>query len=216
MMDAAEFVAKVLQRFPPFHWEDRREAGWMQDAIQELSVFEGKCDGKVLERAMRDLIRTRKKPGIPAIADLITACAEAKRWLEAEKERDQLPLEPTAKTPEWSPDRVKLAYDLCRTELGKRACREGWSWRLWHHCRIEMKHPPAALCDQWQREAREHAQLVEELYRKAAAFTPKPPVAGGGFVKLGDIGLDVVWAKAGQGMIDREKRKAAEILEGWR
>ena len=190
-----DFVAELTGLFyPPMKWTPEQEQNWARHVTTECGAFEG----EVLRRAARDIIRNRggADKSLPLPADCLKACREAKRWLKAEEEKSQLPLGPQAQSPEWSAERVKLAYDLCRTALGKRAAKEGWSYRLWNHCRLERQHPPAAMCDQWQREAREHQALVEACVRgEGGAFSPQ-------------------LAKLGQSMLDRESKKAAEILGG--
>jgi hypothetical protein len=48
---------------------------------------------------------------------------------------------PKSSADAWSSDRQRLAYDLCKTEFGKKAARDGWALQLWDFCR---NHGPVA------------------------------------------------------------------------
>lgn len=137
-MSVANFVKTMLDRWPPYRWDETQERAYAEDLQRELSGF----SADILERARRDMVRKRTKTQTPTVAECIGYAEEAKRWSEMERNKGQLIADP-AKQPyhEWSTERVKLAYELIRTPLGKQAAQEGWILALWEFIRKNGRHP---------------------------------------------------------------------------
>ena len=142
-----KFIEIVDKFFPAprFKGSDTDEAIW----VRTLSRLLGGYDEGVLMEAAEEIVRTRDpaKDGtmFPKPAEITRACeavAEARRLrevplLETEtairrREREMLA---------WSKDRLALAEDLCRGELGRRAVREGWIGALFSFCRVNGRLP---------------------------------------------------------------------------
>lgn len=139
-MSVAVFVKTMLDRWPPFRWDETQERAYAEDLQRELSGF----PADVLERARRDMVRKRTKTQTPSVAECIGYCVEAKRWADVERNKGQLiPDDSRGPHHEWSTERVKLAYELIRTSLGKQAAKEGWILSLWDFIRRNGRHPTA-------------------------------------------------------------------------
>lgn len=136
------FADTVLQHYPPFRWDEGKEAAWAATMVQELSGF----SDEVVERAGRELVRTRRKPQTPLVSECVDACVAARRWVEAEKNSGRLPIEGGALGHghlDWTADRLKLASELMSTPVGKHAAQEGWAGALWSFARKNARLPQA-------------------------------------------------------------------------
>ncbi len=136
------FADTVLQHYPPFRWDDEKEAAWAATMVQELSGF----SDEVVERAGRELVRTRRKPQTPLVAECVDACVSAKRWLDAERNSGRLPIDggsdPLGREDrDWTGERLKLANDLMDTPLGKTAAKENWIGALWGFAKKNQRLP---------------------------------------------------------------------------
>lgn len=134
------FADAVLQHFPPFRWDEHQERAWAERLVKELSGF----SPDVVDRAADELIRTRKKPQTPIIAECIDACASAKRWVDANRDSGRLPIDGGAGPIghlDWTAERLKLASELMATPLGKQAAKEGWVGALWSFARKHSRLP---------------------------------------------------------------------------
>jgi hypothetical protein len=132
------FADRVLQHFPPFRWDDDKEAAWAETMVRELSGF----PDDVVERAGREMVRTRKKPQTPLVSECIDACLDAKRWIEAQRQSETLSVEhDSGVNRDWTTERLKLANDLMVTPLGKQAAKEGWVGALWSFARKNSRLP---------------------------------------------------------------------------
>ena len=119
-----DFTDKIIQRFPPsFRWDEAQKQSWTDDMVEELGGF----SEEVLMRALRELIRRRKVEKTPLVSECIAACEEAKRWIDAEKKSNSLPMGvgPITDEMQWN-ERKRLADTLVKCDLGRRAAREGW------------------------------------------------------------------------------------------
>lgn len=119
---------------------DKRKAydEWLRGAVRELSPYSDDS----LEKAKQIIVASRKYRSFPLIAECLDACKEAQRWLRAQKPELGLGGKlDTRKIPEWSNDRERLADDLVRCDLGRRASHEGWVSALHDFCRRELRLP---------------------------------------------------------------------------
>lgn len=191
--EIAEFADAMLQHFPPFRqWEDYQEKAWADTMASELSCF----PKEVLARAQREIIRTRKPnmPRPPMVSECIQACLEARRWIEADASKGQLPAMRPAAGDEWSTERVKLAYDLIKSSLGKEAGRDGWILSLWGFCRINQRVPQGPETERCKRDAQEFDTAYADCVRGAAG-----PLSG-------------VLEGLGAAMLAKRESLAAEVL----
>src|SRR5690348_16927391 len=100
-----KFAEAILQHFPPFRWDDQQITGWAETMVRELSGF----SPEAIERAAREIVRTRKKTQTPLVSECIEACSEAKRWIDADRHSHQLPVEghaPSSNNLDWTAERL--------------------------------------------------------------------------------------------------------------
>lgn len=133
------FIDTVLLHFPPFRWEEDQEKGWVKTMIQELKGFAD----DVLNRAVSEMVRTRRDRKIPLVSECIHACLDARRWIEARDNAGKLPIEGKSESShlDWTAERKKLAYDLIQGVMGKQAAKEGWIDALFSFIRRERRLP---------------------------------------------------------------------------
>ncbi len=157
-----EFADTILQHFPPFRWEEHQEKAWAGRLVKELAGF----SAEVVRRASDEIVRTRRKPQTPGIAECIDACVSAKRWMDANRNKGKLPIEggddPLGRVElDWTAERLKLASDLMNTPLGKAAAKEGWIGALWSFARKNQRLPQPNEIDG----CKKTAKTVDELFR---------------------------------------------------
>ena len=186
----SHFVGTIIQHFPPFRWEEEQEKAWVDTVVRELSCF----SEAVLDRAVSEMVRTRKDRKIPLVSECIQACLEARRWIEADASKGQLPAMRPAAGDEWSTERVKLAYDLIKSSLGKEAGRDGWILSLWGFCRINQRVPQGPETERCKRDAQEFDTAYADCVRGAAG-----PLSG-------------VLEGLGAAMLAKRESLAAEVL----
>ena len=172
MSVVADFADALLQHFPPFQrWEDYQEKAWADTLVQELSGF----DAEVIRRAQRQMIRSRKPrdPKPPMVSECVAACDEAKRWIDAERNKARGPMLDAASPAvgEWSAERLSLAYDLIRTGQGRQAAREGWILALWHFARKNGRVPAGPEIDRCKRESANIEQICAECSSKSDPYS---------------------------------------------
>lgn len=157
------FADTVLQHFPPFRWDEEKEAAWAETMVKELSGF----SAEVINRAAREMVRTRKKEKTPLVSECIDACSEAKRWLEIERSKEVLPVDasgPTfAPSLDWTADRLRLASELMDSPLGKQAAREGWVGILWSFARKNARMPEAGRNIEYRKSKATPVRMVSEI-----------------------------------------------------
>lgn len=147
-------------------WDEEREKNWSTLMVRELG---GYAD-EVLAKACREIILTRgKRQGeqwMPTIAECLSACKEAKYWLEAEHQKQQLSLDGKPverKTAFWSDERKALADDLIKTSQGRTAAKEGWIRGLHDFCRAKGRVPN----EYEARDIKTDADAFQAAYEKA-------------------------------------------------
>ncbi len=209
-----DFVDKIIQRFPPsFRWDEVQKKSWSGDMIEELSGFAD----DVLTRALREMIRTRKEAKTPTVAECIGACLEAKKWIEAEKNKGQLPLEqgPAATHMDWTAERLKLATELAcdpNNPMVKQAAKEGWIGVLHGFVRKHQRMPEASCKIAYRKNSKTPLQYVSEVEwckREARDFEEAYAAA----VKGGFAGAATLEA-LGAEMLKRRNEKIDRILNG--
>ena len=190
---AHKFISLVEIHFPApkFNGDESQEELWTDSIAQILGPY----DDDVVLDAAATIVRTRrpKTDGtmFPKPSECIEACDNAK----ARKQLAQTPLLKTAskikerqeRDPHaaWRRDRVALAVDLCRTELGQRAGREGWILQLYDFCRDYARLPAqAGEIETLIANARAYQQLVERLRAEAGT-----DIVVNALVRLGDTVL---------------------------
>jgi hypothetical protein len=180
-LSAVEFAEAVITHWPPFRWDEHQETSWTQALIREVSGFER----QVLGSALAHLIRTRRDTKTPTVAMCIDACVAERRYAEAQKVAESLPMHGAAKPKEhllWE-ERERLADDIVKGPDGKQAARDGWIGTLHAFIVNTGRMPNAgemAKCKQQAREFDEsyaqcvkggwpQAQRLEELGRDMLA-----------------------------------------------
>lgn len=91
------------------------------------------------DKAADFLIRTHnptaRKPW-PAPAEIIEACNDARAVIVG-----KTPQTDDEKRIEWSKEAVAKAWDLMRSDIGRKAADDGWSSALWDFCRKNRRLP---------------------------------------------------------------------------
>lgn len=186
------FISTVIQHFPPFRWDEEQEKAWVSTMAKELAGF----SPQVLDKAVADMVRTRKDRKIPLVAECINACLETRRWLDKETASSTLPIEPATSIRDWTAERLKLANDLVMGPLGKQAAKEGWIGMLWAYARKNQKLPTASSeIEALKREAK----AVDQLYSKAVK---------------GDLLFAPVLEKWGANVLKKRNELADMVLHG--
>lgn len=135
----AQFISIVGLHFPrpKFNDDEVMEGAWMASMTKALSRY----DDDVLGEAAQKILGTRipKKDGrfFPAPAECVAVCDDILYW----RQKVQTPLLPAPNPDAWSNERLSLAFDLCKSAIGRRAAREGWVGSLFEHCRKNMRLP---------------------------------------------------------------------------
>jgi hypothetical protein len=163
-MSATEFAEAVITHWPPFRWEEHQEVSWTQAIVRELSGF----DRQVLGNAMASMVRTRRDSKTPTVAACIDACAAAKRWVDAEKQAEALPIHASSKKSpsemQWE-ERKRLADDMVMGPDGKEAARNGWIGALHNFIVVNGRMPKAGEVAQCKTVAREFDQAYAQCVK---------------------------------------------------
>ena len=145
------FIDTVIQHYPPYRWDEEQEKAWVNTMVRELGGF----SEDVLNRAIKEMIRTRKDRRIPLVPECLSACHDARRWIDAEKNKGQLPMgEKPSSGLDWTGDRLKLATDLCMSPMGREAAKEGWVQQLHDFARKNSRLPQPGEIGALKREAK--------------------------------------------------------------
>lgn len=136
----SKFITDLAMHFSPprFDQEHERQA-WQKSIMMELHG----SSPEVLERAARLIIQTRKNRYFPLVAECRQATREAAEEIRFEGGLQILPELRPSFGDEWTAERVKLAYDLIKSGMGKQAAKDNPSWvlALWHFCRRFQRLP---------------------------------------------------------------------------
>jgi hypothetical protein len=161
------FIDTVIQHYPPYRWDEEQEKAWVSTMARELSGF----SEDVLDRAIKEMIRTRKDRRIPLVPECLSACHDAKRWIDAEKRNGQLPIEQEGVPSSWAEhtnERKKLALDILRSPVGRQAAQEGWIGALDEYVRKNAKMPPPSEFGALKRKAKEFDEAYALCVRGVA------------------------------------------------
>lgn len=119
-----------------------------------------------LDKAADMLIRshqpTARKPW-PTPAEIIMACEDARDLVSPTKPEDKFEKQHR----HWTKEARAKAYDLVRTDLGRRAADEGWVLSLWDFCRRERRLPTTAEATVCRRHAAEFNEAYASLRANA-------------------------------------------------
>lgn len=163
-----KFVNTVLQVWPPFRWEDDQTQGWIDLMIDEMGVF----TDDVLNRALSDMIRTRGKVQAdrrtPTPAECLNYAGEAKRWIEIEESKNNLPLDASgpAGPRDSTTERRKLAWDITTNPADpvcEAAAKEGWNGTLLGFARKYARMPNPKLRIEYSKRPGSPVMLVDEI-----------------------------------------------------
>ena len=137
----AQFISVVGLHFPrpKFNDDEILESAWVASMTRTLSGF----SDEVLAQAAQKILTTRhpKRDGafFPKPAECSDICVEIQRWSKA----SETPLLAKPNPNDWSDERLSMAFDLLKGEMGRRAAREGWVSALYHFCRKNVRLPNA-------------------------------------------------------------------------
>lgn len=152
MNDAvADFAQRILDRWKPTHtWDAKRLQAWGADLIDLL----GDTREDVLNHALKLMVAERSYTSTPLVADIAKIVARAKKEMAAQRHSENLPFgggydaqirDETKWDRWWTGEGVKFAYEnITKTEIGKRAAREGWIRPLWTFLIVERRLPTEA------------------------------------------------------------------------
>ena len=124
-LSAVEFAEAIITHWPPFRWDEHQETSWTQALVREIGGFEK----EVLGKALAALIRTRRDTKTPTVAVCIDACVSERRYLEAQKVVETLPVDAqkaAGKWPSYVAQRDPNIDVLVKSPLGRQAAKEGW------------------------------------------------------------------------------------------
>jgi hypothetical protein len=157
----ADFIEALLVHYPVRHDTEEREDAWVKSMIAALRDF----NGDLLQEVANDIIRTRKYRNFPLLSEILDKCDEVEARRQARKREAMMPQlrMPGASDDPWSTERCKFAHDMKRSDLGKRAAREGWIVAYWHFCRRNLRAPEGREIEQ----CKQDSAGIDELYSLA-------------------------------------------------
>lgn len=134
MSDKVEKLLARLSNIWPKRIDEDTLPEWLADWEGVMKPFEP----WVIEAAATRMVHSRTKPGFPFPAEVAAVCRE----VLADDRRGK----PELSKPEPKANPYKLADDLIRGELGKRAAREGWALTLHDFIRENTRMPNEQEC----------------------------------------------------------------------
>jgi hypothetical protein len=188
----SKFVTDLALHFPPKHAKPEHETPWLKSMAEALRGY----PADILDEAAKHLIATRKYTTFPLPAECKQAClaiAEYRRFLARS---EALPGLRKSEGDEWSSERVKLAYDLIKSGMGRQAAKDDpcWVLGLWHFCRKNQRLPEWREVEKIRREAGE----FDLSYRDCLSGNAGP--------------LSQALAGLGGSMIAKREKLCAEVL----
>lgn len=159
----SKFITELALHFPPKHARPELETAWLKSMAEALRG----TSASVLEDAARRIIQTRKYTSFPLPAECRAACADAADRQRTRADASALPGFACGRSEGdgWTTERLKLAYDLIKTQLGKQAAKEDWILAMWHFCRKQQRLPAGHEIDRCKKEAREFDEAYTEALR---------------------------------------------------
>ena len=186
------FVTDLELHFRPHkHPTPESRMAWLKAITEALRG----SSPDVLDRAKRRIIENRSNQYFPLVAEIRKACREAADEIRFDRHVQTLPTLREATGTEWSTERIKLAYDLCKgTQVGKEAARDGWVLSLWDFVRKHQRVPKgSAEIEACKRGAKE----FDEAYAQC--------------VKGGWAGAEQL-VSLGSSMLAKREKLSAEVL----
>lgn len=187
-----QFVMAVGVHFPPLAQGDDAKV-WVASMERVLSRMEP----KVLAKAAEIIIATRnpKRDGkwFPTPSECIAACDQARADLALENRAPLLSHGNRDQSP-WASWRQDTADMLIKTEMGKRAVKDGCILTLWNFCRENGRLPSEDVYAQMIRGADKTLELIERIANETD-------------------GVAQACARFGQTVLERRKQMA-EFVEG--
>ena len=167
----SKFITDLAMHFPPKNVRPEMETAWVRSMAESLRGFHG----DVLDAAARRIIDTRSYTTFPLPADCREVCEAIKREREIVGRSQTLPAMRPPTGDEWSSERVKLAYDLLRSSMGKEAAsgKPCWVLSLWNFCRKNRRLPQGHEVERCKRDAREFDEAYEDCVRGNAGLASK-------------------------------------------
>lgn len=160
----SKFITDLAMHFSPprFDQEHERQA-WQKSIAMELRG----SSPEVLERAARSIIQTRKNRYFPLVAECRQAVREAAELARLEGHLETMPALRQSLGDEWSTERVKLAYELIKSGMGKQAAKDAPCWinNLWHFCRKQQRLPDRQEAEVLRREAQQFDRSYQDCMR---------------------------------------------------
>lgn len=192
-----KFIATVALHFPrpKFSDDETMEGAWMASMNRVLSGYSDEVLAEAAHRILRD--RNPKKDGkfFPVPSECTEVCNEVAR-LEAQKQTPLLSYghQDSSEFAGW---RYTLADDLIKSELGKRAAREGWALMFHTFCRTKGRAPAGNEITQCKASMQDLHEGVEMCLRgEGGACSRALAGLGESMVKRGEDLRDKVLGKA--------------------
>lgn len=166
----SKFISDLAIHFPPKHARPELETAWIRSMAEALRGYHP----DVLEDAAKQIIATRKYTSFPLPAECKHACNAVAEYRQFICRSQTLPEFRTSTGDEWTSERVKLAYDLIKSGMGKEAARDGWVLALWNFARKNQRLPSGSEINACKREAEEfnaaYAECVKGGWPEARAL----------------------------------------------
>lgn len=185
----SKFITDLALHFPPKHARPELETAWIRSMAEALRGY----PAKVLEDAARQIIATRKYTSFPLPAECKQACNAVAEYQQFLVRSQTLPTFRSSTGDEWTTERVKLAYDLIKSGMGKEAAKDGWILALWNFARKNQRLPQGTEISACKREAKE----FDETYAKCVK---------GGWPEAKK------WEALGASMLAKREKLAGEVL----
>jgi hypothetical protein len=158
-----KFLTTLKAVFPVKFPRPELEGAWLKAMTKALRGY----TAEVLDDAATEIINTYTGKFFPKPAECIKACNEVLKWRNLAKRDSALPMGGSNpfQSPDYSPERVRLADDLVRTDQGRRAAKEGWILSLHDYCRKHGKVPHPSEEPTLKKGAKEFDDAYEECVR---------------------------------------------------
>lgn len=198
----ADFIEALLVHYPVRHDTEEREDAWVKSMIAALRDY----GPDLLKEVAENIIRTRKYRNFPLLSEILDKCDEIEKRREMRKWEDTIPqLRLPVDGDQWSRERVRLAYDLVKSAMGREAAQANPCWiiALWHFCRRNQRLPVGYEVDALKREAREFDESYADTLRGAVV---------GHDGKSADIPNARALQKLGASMLAKRERLIQEVL----
>lgn len=123
--------------------------------LEELDLSLRGYTGHELDQSMRYIL-PKCSGFFPDPSVIIEACVRARSENSSGRQ-----VQTFVEDSEWTPEAKAKAYDLIKTDLGKKAADEGWIGHLWDFCRKHRRHPTPHEQMKLMSSARSFDELIE-------------------------------------------------------